>query len=272
MTDDTDRATALDRLRAARDAGWPDPLAVLDDCERALGGRPSRIAMPASRTRALWYTTDRDTGFPFEDVKLVEEALQAIDRPLVGSNPQGLDADFDPTESPEFREMLQRQSNARRDADGHPRIDLFPEDGRPLYGALQGDRRTRQGLIAEALRLLDLAHALPYEAPPAAERDHTDNPVHAATVQAYADAAAIRSHVHRMSDAPRYPVEDGPGSGRFVELTVRVMVGTARSTVIVSERDRGAALHEIRQHGRETDGLGATVEAAVQDGIERLKG
>lgn len=36
-----------------------------------------------------------------------------------------------------------------------------------------------------------------------------------------------------MSDAILYPYQDGPGAGELVEVTVRVMVGPERSTVIV---------------------------------------
>ncbi|CAO4147810.1 hypothetical protein [Methylorubrum aminovorans] len=73
--------------------------------------------------------------------------------------------------------------------------------------------------------------------------------------------------------APRsvhYSVEDGPGAGRYVDVTVRVMVGTERSTVLVERRGEPASLYETREHGRETDGLGDAVEAAVREGLARL--
>ncbi|GJE83387.1 MULTISPECIES: hypothetical protein [Methylorubrum] len=70
-----------------------------------------------------------------------------------------------------------------------------------------------------------------------------------------------------MSDAPLYPVEDGPGAGAIVEITVRVMVGPERSTVVVRRGRASALVHEVREHGRETEGLGAAVEAAVLAGL-----
>ncbi|CAO4148667.1 hypothetical protein LPLAFNJD_LOCUS2757 [Methylorubrum aminovorans] len=70
-----------------------------------------------------------------------------------------------------------------------------------------------------------------------------------------------------MSDTPLHPVEDGPGAGRVVEVTVRVMVGPDRSTVIVRRGRDPAVVHEVREHGREADGLGAAVEAAVREGL-----
>lgn len=73
-----------------------------------------------------------------------------------------------------------------------------------------------------------------------------------------------------MSKTVLYPVEDGPGAGRYVDVTVRVMVGTERSTVLVERRGEPAALYETREHGHETDGLGAAVEAAVREGLARL--
>lgn len=67
-----------------------------------------------------------------------------------------------------------------------------------------------------------------------------------------------------------YPVENGPGAGQYVDVTVRVMVGTRRSTVIVERQGEPAALYETREHGRETDGLGEAVVAAVREGLARL--
>jgi hypothetical protein len=64
-----------------------------------------------------------------------------------------------------------------------------------------------------------------------------------------------------------YSVEDGPGAGRYVDVVVRVMVGTKRSTVLVERRGEPASLYETREHGHETDGLGAAVEAAVREGL-----
>lgn len=70
-----------------------------------------------------------------------------------------------------------------------------------------------------------------------------------------------------MSDAPLYPSEDGPGAGGAVEVTVRVMVGPERSTVLVERQGEPASLYETRDHGHEADGLGAAVEAAVRAGL-----
>lgn len=75
-----------------------------------------------------------------------------------------------------------------------------------------------------------------------------------------------------MSDSPRYPSQDGPGAGAIVEVTVRVMVGTDRSTVVVRRSREPALLHEVRPHGAEAAGLGAAVEAAVREGLATLKG
>ena len=63
----------------------------------------------------------------------------------------------------------------------------------------------------------------------------------------------------------RYPVEDGPGSGQRVELSVRVLVGLERSTVIVADPITGRALtREVLPHGREADVAAAAVEAAIR--------
>lgn len=62
-----------------------------------------------------------------------------------------------------------------------------------------------------------------------------------------------------------YPVEDGPGSGTRVEICVRVLVGTERSTVIVVDPVTGRALNrEVLPHGREADVAAAAVEAAIR--------
>lgn len=63
----------------------------------------------------------------------------------------------------------------------------------------------------------------------------------------------------------RYPVEHDPGSGVRVELAVRVLVGTERSTVIVADPVTGRALtREVLPHGREADVAAAAVEAAIR--------
>ena len=69
---------------------------------------------------------------------------------------------------------------------------------------------------------------------------------------------------------PLYPSQDGPGAGAVVEVVVRVMVGPDRSTVVVRRVSEPAILHEVRPQGAEADGLGASVEAAVREGLARL--
>jgi len=62
-----------------------------------------------------------------------------------------------------------------------------------------------------------------------------------------------------------YPFEDGPGSGTRVELSVSVLVGTERSTVIVADPLTGRALvRELVHHGRGADVAAAAVEAAIR--------
>ncbi|KQO42456.1 hypothetical protein ASF49_15615 [Methylobacterium sp. Leaf104] len=63
----------------------------------------------------------------------------------------------------------------------------------------------------------------------------------------------------------RYPVEDGPGSGERVELVVRVLRGTARSTVIVADPATGRALaQDVVPHGGEAGAAAAAVYAALK--------
>lgn len=57
-----------------------------------------------------------------------------------------------------------------------------------------------------------------------------------------------------------------------MDVVVRVMVGTRRSTVLVERQGEPAALYETREHGHETDGLGDAVEAAVREGLTALGG
>jgi len=57
-----------------------------------------------------------------------------------------------------------------------------------------------------------------------------------------------------MTKIPLHPVEDGPGAGVAVEVTVRVMVGPERSTVIVRRGQEPVALYDVREHGREVEG------------------
>ncbi|MCK2056133.1 hypothetical protein [Methylobacterium sp. 37f] len=86
--------------------------------------------------------------------------------------------------------------------------------------------------------------------------------------------AEVVAMVHSAPDAPAepgdelYPVEDGPGSGRRVELTVRVLIGTARSTVIVADPTSGRALaHEVVAHGAEPQVAADAVASLVASGI-----
>ncbi len=63
---------------------------------------------------------------------------------------------------------------------------------------------------------------------------------------------------------PLYPAEDGPGAGTRVELVVRVLVGTERSTVIVANpRDGRAVARQVLPHGSEPAAAAAAVEAAI---------
>jgi hypothetical protein len=71
--------------------------------------------------------------------------------------------------------------------------------------------------------------------------------------------------------AARYPVEDGPGAGERVELTVRVLVGLERSTVIVADPLTGRALErDVVQHGGEAGAAAAAVYAALKKRDVRL--
>ncbi|QGY03258.1 hypothetical protein MMSR116_16225 [Methylobacterium mesophilicum SR1.6/6] len=74
---------------------------------------------------------------------------------------------------------------------------------------------------------------------------------------------------YQLDDIPeaddRYPVEDGPGSGQRVELSVSVLVGTERSTIIVADAVTGRALaNEVVPHGDEARAAAAAVEGAVK--------
>jgi hypothetical protein len=69
----------------------------------------------------------------------------------------------------------------------------------------------------------------------------------------------------------RYPVEDGPGSSDRVELSVRVLIGTERSTVIVADPMTGRALQrQVVPHGGEADAAAAAVSAALRIRDARL--
>ncbi len=68
-----------------------------------------------------------------------------------------------------------------------------------------------------------------------------------------------------VEECPRYPAEDGPGAGARVELTVRVLVGSERSTVIVADPLTGRAqANEVIPRGGEADLAAAAVEAAIR--------
>lgn len=68
-----------------------------------------------------------------------------------------------------------------------------------------------------------------------------------------------------------YPVEDGPGSSDRVELAVRVLVGTERSTIIVADPVTGAPLErEVVQHGGEAGAAAGAVYAALKKRNARL--
>ncbi|SFV16830.1 hypothetical protein SAMN02799631_06536 [Methylobacterium sp. 174MFSha1.1] len=49
------------------------------------------------------------------------------------------------------------------------------------------------------------------------------------------------------------------------------MVGTDRSTVVVRRGGELVLLHDVRGYRTEADGLGASVEAAVREGLARLR-
>lgn len=66
-----------------------------------------------------------------------------------------------------------------------------------------------------------------------------------------------------------YSAEDGPGAGTRVELVVRVLVRTERSTVIVADPLTGRTVaHEVLPHGGEPAAAAAAVEAAIADALQ----
>lgn len=85
------------------------------------------------------------------------------------------------------------------------------------------------------------------------------------------ERARARRPSSGTTDAPLYPSQDSPGAGRVVEVTVRVMVGPDRSTVVVRRGGDPVVLHVILEHGAEADGLGAVVEAALREGVKLAK-
>lgn len=118
------------------------------------------------------------------------------------------------------------------------------------------DLTNREGLVAEALRLLDLANAMPVPVSAGGEGYGFEG------IEVLRGLPGGLEHVF-------YPSQDGPGAGAgaVVEVTVRVMVGPDRSTVVVRRGGEPVVLHEVRPQGAETDGIGAVVEAAVREGI-----
>lgn len=86
-----------------------------------------------------------------------------------------------------------------------------------------------------------------------------DGPIDEAAIEAEAVAAC------RDPSAARWRIEDGTGCSSRVELYVRVLVGTERSTVIVSDPITGRAhSHAVVPHGSETASAAAAVEDAVR--------
>lgn len=86
-----------------------------------------------------------------------------------------------------------------------------------------------------------------------------DGPADEAAIEAEAVAAC------RDTSAVRWRIEDGTGCSSRVELYVRVLVGTEKSTIIVSDPITGRAhSHAVVPHGSETASAGAAVESAVQ--------
>ena len=76
-----------------------------------------------------------------------------------------------------------------------------------------------------------------------------------------------------VEEYPRYPAEDGPGAGARVELTVRVLVGSERSTVIEADSNSALALaHEVLPHGAKADLAAAASEAAIRARLPRAPG
>lgn len=82
------------------------------------------------------------------------------------------------------------------------------------------------------------------------------------------DEAAIEAEAVAACQDPsavRWRIEDGTGCSSRVELYVRVLVGTERSTIIVSDPITGRAYsHAVVPHGSETASAGAAVERAVR--------
>lgn len=117
------------------------------------------------------------------------------------------------------------------------------------------DLRSREELVAEALRLLDLANGMP--ADPVV--DDSDG---------YGQESIEVLRGLERDQTTLYPVQDGPGAGNIIEVTVRIMVGMERSTLVVTRgRDEPFLLREVRDHGHELDGIGAAVEAALRDAL-----
>ncbi|SFV05559.1 hypothetical protein SAMN02799631_04279 [Methylobacterium sp. 174MFSha1.1] len=120
------------------------------------------------------------------------------------------------------------------------------------------DPTTREGGVAEALRLLDLANTMSMPLPAGGESYGSEG------IEVLRGLPGGLEHV-------LYPSPDGPGAGCVVEVTIRVMVGPDRSTVVVRRGGEPVLLHEVREHGAEAEGIGAVIEAAVLDGVKLSK-
>jgi len=92
-----------------------------------------------------------------------------------------------------------------------------------------------------------------------------DGPIDEAAIEAEAVDAC------RDPSAVRWRIEDGTGCASRVELYVRVLMGTERSTVIVSDPITGHAIeHDVVQHGGEAGAAAAAVYAAVKRSDAKL--
>lgn len=69
----------------------------------------------------------------------------------------------------------------------------------------------------------------------------------------------------------RWRIEDGTGCSSRVQLHVRVLVGTERSTIIVADPITGRAIeHDVVQHGGEAGAAAAAVYAAIKRSDAKL--
>lgn len=119
------------------------------------------------------------------------------------------------------------------------------------------DPTTREELVVETLRLLDLAKAMPVPAPAEGEGYESEG------IEVLRGLPGMNTLL--------YPSQDGPGAGRAVEVVVHVMVGSDQSTVVVRRGGEPVVLPEGRLQGTKADGLGVSVKAAVREGLARLR-